>query len=458
MSAALRLTLMYTMICTLSLLSVFMLSYLWLERTLHRQLDEGLINEIGEYRSLLAAQDITVLKDVLEKEAISEGTETIFFRVLDAEGKTLIQTDMSAWQEAPVNAGSLEQALAGTAVLETYEMPSSPYPARIIYGRVSPDSVLQLGESTAGIDEMLRHFRDMLILGTLMLTGSSVFVGWLMARRALSGVIRVTDVARQISNGDWHNRVPVSARMDEIDDLALSFNDMVEHVQVLIRQLKEITDDIAHDLRTPITRMRMATEAISADRTKSPDATALADEITEDCDRLLEIINTMLEISQTEAGVRPIALENLDLAVIVEDVCELFRPAAEDKGIHMVFESAPGLIVSGEGKRLKRATAHIVDNAIKYTEPGGAVTVRCQCAGTMASVSTQDTGIGIPLADMEKIFARFYRVDQSRGTGGNGLGLCLSRAIIRAHGGDIRVDSEEGAGSTFVMQLPLASE
>ena len=457
MSAALRLTLLYTLICTLSLFTVLLLSYLWLERTLQRRLDEDLISEIGEYRSLLAAQDLAVLNDVLEKEAISEGTETIFFCVLDAEGKTLIQTDMSAWQDLGVNASSLEQALAGTVVLETHETSSRPYPARIIYGRISPDSVLQLGESTAGIGEMLRHFRGILILGTIMLTGFSVVVGWLMARRALSGVIRVTDVARQISNGDWQNRVPVSARMDEIDDLALSFNEMVEHVQLLIRQLKEITDDIAHDLRTPITRMRMATEAISADRTKSPDATVLADEITEDCDKLLEIINAMLEISQTEAGVRPIVLENLDLAVTVEDVCELFRPAAEDKGIHMSFESGAGLIVSGEGKRLKRAAAHIVDNAIKYTEPGGTVAVRCGCTDTAVFVSVQDTGIGIPPDDVEKIFARFYRVDQSRGTGGNGLGLCLSRAIVRAHGGDIQVESEEGKGSTFVMQLPLVS-
>lgn len=454
-SVAFRLTVMYALICAVSLLAVLVASYLALQGTLQRRLDEGLRSEIGEYAALLETQDIEVLKDVLEHEAVSEGTDQVFFRVLNTAGDEAISTDMTAWDDVRVNRPYLLTAAEGRTVFETHRHQSRQYPVRIVYGRIGAGLILQLGESTASNVETLQHFRRVFGLGTIGFVLCSMIVGMVMARRALSGVRRVAQGARAISSGGWDCRVPVSHRNDEIDELAVSFNEMVERIQALIRELKEVTDDIAHDLRTPVTRMRAAAEAALVRVGEPGNDEDLAGHIVEECDQLHDLINTMLEISETEAGARPLVREHNDISMIVEDVCELFESAAEDKGIALNLSLGEGLVVDGEAKRLTRAFAHILDNAIKYTESGGTITVECSRTNEVAGVTVRDTGTGIPEEDLDKVFARFHRVDKSRTKGGNGLGLSLSRAILRAHGGDVTVTSVLGEGSTFTVTIPL---
>lgn len=454
-SVAFRLTVMYALICTASLLAVLLVSYLALQSALQRSLDEGLISEVEEYAALLESQNTEVLRDVLEHEAISEGTDKVFFRVLTTAGDEVLSTDMTAWDDVGVNRPHVLNAAEGRIVFETHRHENRPYPVRIVYGRVGPDLILQLGESTASNAQTLQHFRLVFGLGTIGFVFCSMLVGIVMARRALSGVWRITEGVRAISAGGWDCRVPVSHRNDEIDELAVSFNEMVQRIQTLIRELKEVTDDIAHDLRTPVTRMRVAAEAALSRIGEPGNDEEVAGHVIEECDQLLDLINTMLEISQTEAGARPLVREHNDISLVVRDICELFESAAEDKGITLNLSEGPELLVNGEAKKLKRAIAHIVDNAIKYTEPGGTIAVECFRAGDMASVSVCDTGIGIPEEDLDKVFARFYRVDRSRGKGGNGLGLSLSRAILRVHGGDVTVRSVLGEGSAFTAAIPL---
>lgn len=456
-SLAFRLTLTYAFISTISLLAVLAVSYLALQSTLQSRLDEEMAGEIQEYGSLLQTQDLAVLRDVLAREAVSEGTDRIFFRVLNPAGDEVISTDMTAWDGVGVNKSSLLSAAGGKTVFETARYGTRPYPVRILYGRIGADLVMQMGESSSANAKTLQGFRKVFGLGILGCVCCSIAVGILMARRSLKGVRDVTRAAGRISSGDWDSRVPVSRRYDEIDELAASFNAMVEHVHALIRELKEVTDDIAHDLRTPITRMRVAAETALSNASKPRDEEQLAGNIVEECDRVLELINTMLDISQTEAGARPLARERIDLSSVVEDVYELFRPAAEDKGVALRLEQQRQMLVDGDTRRLKRAIAHIVDNAVKYTMPGGSVTVNCSGNADKADVSISDTGVGIPEEDLEKVFARFYRVDKSRAEAGNGLGLSLSRAILRAHGGDVTVTSVFGEGSTFTATVPAVN-
>ncbi len=446
---------MYALICTASLLAVLIVSYLALQGTLQLRLDEGLMSEVEEYGALLKTQNIEVLRDVLAREAASEGTDRVFFRVLNTAGDEVLATDMAAWGDVGVHRPHLLTAAEGKSVFETYRHQDRPYPVRIVYGRVGPELVLQLGESTASNAQTLQHFRQVFGLGTIGFVFCSTIVGIVMARRALSGVRRVTQGVKGISSGGWDCRVPVSHRNDEIDELAVSFNEMVERIQSLIRELKEVTDDIAHDLRTPVTRMRAAAEAALSRVGEPGNDEEVAGHVVEECDQLLDLINTMLEISQTEAGARPLAREPNSISTIVEDVCDLFGSAAEDKGVCLDVSRGEQLLVNCEAQRLKRAIAHILDNAIKYTKSGGTIAVECSRLGDMASVSVRDTGLGIPEEDLEKVFARFYRVDKSRAESGNGLGLSLSRAILRAHGGDIVVKSVFGEGSTFTVTLPL---
>ena len=455
-SVAFRLTLMYAIICTVSLLLVLSFSYLALQSTLQIRLDEGLASEIDEYGSLLTTQDLEVLKDVLRQEAASEGTEQVFFRIYNRTGEEVFSTDRTAWNDVKMSRPYLLAALEGETVFETHRHADRTHPVRIVYGHIGNNLVLQLGESTTANVETLQNFRNVFELGILAFIIISMLVGTVMAQRALSGVRRVTQAARDISSGGWNNRVPVSHRHDEIDELAISFNEMVEHIQTLIRELKEVTDDIAHDLRTPITRMRITAEA-ALSLSQNPEAQEeIAGQVLEDCDQLLDLINTMLEISQTEAGAKPLIIERVDISLVVEDVIELFRSSTEDKGLSLSFTGKNGLVVDGEAKSLKRAIAHLLDNAIKYTAPGGRITVACSRMRDKAILVISDTGVGIPEEDHDKIFERFYRIDKSRTKGGNGLGLSLSRAIFRAHSGDISVKSKPGEGSTFNVIIPLA--
>jgi signal transduction histidine kinase len=195
---------------------------------------------------------------------------------------------------------------------------------------------------------------------------------------------------------------------------------------------------------------------LTADGTSRESATAAADTI-EECDRLLGMINTMLDITETEAGAGRLDRIAVDLSALVQDVCELFQPLADDKKITIVANVAPGALVLGDLQRLQRMMANLLDNAIKYTPPGGRVAVAVRGDAKTAVITVTDTGIGIAEKELPHIFERFYRGDRSRPQTGTGLGLSLARAIASAHGGSITVASTPGAGSTFTVTLPLLS-
>jgi heavy metal sensor kinase len=457
-SLAFRLSLMYAALCFLSVVAVLLISYLVLDHSMKSLVDEDLIGEVFEYRALMETQEMPVLFDVLDHEADSEGTGQTFFRVVRASGETLYETDMSEWPDVTVKPELLARANRGEDVFDLYQNPAQEFPARLAYGSIGEGLVLQLGESTTVNEMLLRQFRRVFFGAAAAFLFCSFLAGGYMGRRALAGVQRLTLAAGQIAAGAWEHRVPVSHRHDELDELAAAFNLMVDRIQVLFRELREVTDDIAHDLRTPLMRIRGEAEmALREDAPHEP-AQELFGSVLEECDQMLNLINTMLEISQTESGAVSMERAVVDLGELAEDICELFRPAAEDKDIDLRYSAESETRVSGHSQRLQRALAHLVDNAIKYTAPGGQVEVRCGISDGNAFVKVSDTGLGIPAAALAEVFSRFYRVDASRTEPGNGLGLSLAQAIIRAHGGAITVESEEGRGSTFTLRVPEMRE
>lgn len=457
-SLAFRLTALYTITGVLAVVVVLGGSYFILKGQLTQQMDQSLLNEIEEYAALIAVQPLNVVRDVLDQEVMSEGSNTLFFRIFDADGKPIFATDLNAWAGSDSNRTHILAALQGRTVFENFQQTGEPFPARIVYSRISNGRVLQIGETTAGNALVLRHFRTVFFLVTLVLALCSLVTGWLLARSTLKSLQRVTRAARAISAGDWSCRVAVSDRGDEIDILALAFNEMIERIQVLVRELRNVSDDIAHDLRTPITRLRVAAENLLRRDAPRAEQEETAVVILESCDELLGLINTMLEISQTEAAGILDATVSVDYSALVEDVCDLFRPAAEDKGINFVTNIKPSVFVRGDIRTLRRALANIVDNAVKYTDADGEVSVLLDVQGARVATRVKDTGPGIHDEHIEKIFSRFYRVDSSRTEGGNGLGLSLSRAICRAHGGDVTVRSTVGVGSDFLMLLKGAEK
>jgi len=283
-------------------------------------------------------------------------------------------------------------------------------------------------------------------------------IGWFMARRALAGVESVTRTARRISGGSLTERVPVTGRADEIDQLAVTFNQMLERIQTLVTGIKEMTDNIAHDLKSPITRIRGQAELtllVSGSGSRE-EYEAMAASVIEECDRLIEMINTMLFISRTEAGVTQPELAEMDIAALVRDACRLFRAPAEEKGITLDGRGPERLALSGDIRLIQRLVGNLLDNGIKYTGENGRVDVTVRSsAGSRVEIEVRDTGPGISATDLPHVFERFYRGDPSRSRTGAGLGLSFARAVARAHGGEITAASSPGEGSTFTVTLPV---
>jgi signal transduction histidine kinase len=231
---------------------------------------------------------------------------------------------------------------------------------------------------------------------------------------------------------------------------------MLERIQSLIAEMKEVTDNIAHDLRSPITRIRGLAE-ITLISEKDIDAYQnMAASTVEECDRLLRMINMMLEISETEAGVSTLNRSDVNVSGLIEEACDLYQPLAEDRGINIEVNVPTRCQLFGDKGKLQRVLSNLLDNAIKYTTPGGKIIVSSEEVDKKVIISIHDTGIGISEDEISRIFERFYRGDKSRSIPGAGLGLSLVQAIVRSHGGEIKVSSSSGVGSTFTVSLPFA--
>ena len=296
---------------------------------------------------------------------------------------------------------------------------------------------------------MLRGF--LLALAGVLIFGGPV--GWFMARRALRGVEAVTRAAGEIADGALDRRVPVGARGDELDRLARTFNTMLDRIQTLIFGMRDMADNLAHDLRGPLARLRAGAELSVAGGGAAPEHQALAADTIEECDHLLEMLNTTLDIAEADAGAAKLDSARVDLAELVRAAGELFQTVAEDNRIALVLDVPAHCWIVGDRQRLQRVVANLIDNALKYTPAGGRVRTALQPLGERVRLTVEDSGVGIARDELQRIFQRFYRGDQSRSHRGFGLGLSLARSFVRAHGGDITVDSTPGRGSTFTVEL-----
>jgi signal transduction histidine kinase len=230
---------------------------------------------------------------------------------------------------------------------------------------------------------------------------------------------------------------------------------MQDRIQTLIVELKDVTNNVAHDLRSPITRMRgMAETTLTGDQSLE-DYRDLAGVVVEESDRLVGMVNIMLEIAETDAGLRPLANDPVDIRIMIQDVTELFSSVAQDKRIHLTSDiSAEELLLYGDRSRLQRALANVLDNSLKFTPQGGHVHVSADVVNRQIVVTVKDSGPGIPTNDLPRIFDRFYRGDQSRSTPGSGLGLTLVDSIVRAHGGRLKVVNVEPQGLLVEFSFP----
>ncbi|HVW93851.1 MAG TPA: HAMP domain-containing sensor histidine kinase [Devosia sp.] len=291
------------------------------------------------------------------------------------------------------------------------------------------------------------------VVGILVL---SIVTGAITARRVLRRIDAINATSSTIMAGNLSERVPITRRNDEFDGLATNLNAMLDRIEGLMQGLKEVTDNVAHDLKTPLTRLRnKAEQALRDGGGSEAQREALETTITES-DKLIRTFNALLMIARAEAGAPSGAFADVDVSAVVADVAELYGPVVEDAGLALDVDVTEGIHLRANRELLGQALVNLVDNAMKYAKPedgGGRITVGVRETAGRVLIEVADNGPGIPAADREHVVQRFVRLEKSRTEPGSGLGLSLVAAVARLHKGSFRIE-DNGPGVRAVIDLP----
>ncbi|MEP7240670.1 MAG: HAMP domain-containing sensor histidine kinase [Devosia sp.] len=320
---------------------------------------------------------------------------------------------------------------------------------RLIVGR---DVVERRGLTAIVLQAFLLAVAGILAFATL----AGVLTAWRVLRR----IDAINATSAKIMSGNLSERIPVTRRNDEFDVLATSLNAMLDRIEGLMQGLKEVTDNVAHDLKTPLTRLRTQAEAALRD-SSGPEQQRQALETTlSESDKLIRTFNALLMIARAEAGAPSGAFADVDVSTVARDVAELYEPAAEEQGITLDTAIADGVHLRANRELIGQALVNLVENALKYYEPvegqAGRVTVSAQVEKGRVLLAVSDNGPGIPAEDRKRVVERFVRLEKSRTESGSGLGLSLVNAVAQLHKGSFRIE-DNGPGVRAVLDLPAAA-
>ena len=311
---------------------------------------------------------------------------------------------------------------------------------------VLPDgNILSVGDNVTNDERHARWVLAVLLATSVLILVVGGIVGVMMARRFAAPLGLMAKAARCIERGDYSVRISDTSVSFEIAELEGAFNTMAREIEKTLTELRVLTENMAHDLRTPLTRLKAAAElhAMGVDS-----AGNLAENVMEETDSMLAMINMMLEISQTEYGVTRVPMEELDLVPFFGEMLELYSAFADDRGISLSAQLPSGpVLFRGHKGRLQQMVGNLLDNAVKFTPGGGHVVVRLTAAPIVIEV--ENSGPGIEAKDIPYVFKRFWRADSSRSLQGNGLGLALVKAIAESYGGSVSCRSVPGRTTTF---------
>ena len=424
----------------------------------------SLHDETGELSALIDADD-PAARGMHHKERNLTTTPLdpdldLLIQVRDASGQ--IQYSTAAFLSLSLPQDLIAQALDGKTTLVTMAVSSGQHIR--LYGQ--PLSyhqrilgVVLVGAALSPLENTLQHVSvELLILAPLVLVFGVVGNCWL-AKRAFRPITRLTTIARTIQQGDLHSRVPVPHTNDEVHLLAVTFNEMIDHIEKLLSHQRRFLSDASHELRTPVAALRSMIEVALAQPRSMEDYTSLLQEMNGQMERLGHLITRLLMLARADEGQINFEREILCLDVLAEAVVTTLEPLAAERGIALQKQIETSAIVLGDEARLMQVVMNLLDNALTYTDRGGNVMLLLEKTSTHVFLRVRDTGCGIPEDHLPHIFERFYRVDRarSRSVGGAGLGLAITKWIVTMHDGTMTVESYPGKGSLFSVILPLAA-
>jgi heavy metal sensor kinase len=292
-----------------------------------------------------------------------------------------------------------------------------------------------------------------MVIGGLILLIGLAGGSWFVSR-ALRPIENISSTAVKISAGDLSQRINVAEAESELGQLAAVLNSTFARLESAFAQQQQFTSDAAHELRTPVSVMlTQAQTALNRERT-APEYRETVEACQRAAQRMRKLIESLLALARLDAGQEVLKRLRFDFSKTVSDCVDMVKPMAGERGAKIFTELSP-VEITGDSERLAQVVTNLLTNAIQYNLPDGEVRVKLESQNGLAVLTVSDTGAGISAEDLLRLFERFYRADKSRSTGGNGLGLAISKAVVEAHGGTIEVASEENAGTTFTVRLPM---
>lgn len=456
-----------TFILIFSLFAILLLAFITWQSSvqIQRQQADEIDREVRVLQRIDTSQGIRALAFAVERISRSPGPGVYFLgdasgqyllgNVTDVPANVLIEPGIYSFDyeranplaDPPPRNGGIpvaEPTRPGFAVVRSVELSNG---MRLVVGR---DVIERRGFSAIIVQSFL--------FGVLGIIVFSIIAGGVTARRVLKRIDTIRDTSTKIMSGNLSERVPITSRNDEFDGLATNLNAMLDRIEQLLKGLKEVTDNVAHDLKTPLTRLRNQAESALRDGASDESRQQALETTIAESDRLIQTFNALLMIARAEAGAPSGALADIDVSAVVADLAELYGPVAEDEGILLETSIEEAVHLRASRELIGQAMVNLLENAVKYARPDGGqgrISVGLRRHEGRVLIEVADNGPGIAVEDRQRVLQRFVRLEKSRSEPGSGLGLSLVDAVARLHGGTFRIE-DNAPGVRAVIDLPGA--
>jgi len=453
---SLKLSVLYALFFVVSSGGLFVVAYYLIDNLIERQEREIVRDRIQEYRAWYGEGGLRALKARFDQQS-GTAKDIFFVRIVGPLNQVLFVSfpqgfkgvDDGQLGSVPRTEEELWLTIRDQAEKEAWTIGVAALPGGL---------KLQVGKSSTQAQGLLSFFRTVFLMFSVPILLLGIIGGGLVTFRAIRPIRHLIQTVRDIlKTGKMSLRVPAKGERGEMVELVSLFNQMLDKNDSLIQAMHQSLDNVAHDLRTPMTRLRGVAELALQDA-QDPNACreALAD-CMEESERVLTMLNALMDVAEAETGAMRLEITEVSVPEVMDSIIDLYEMVAEDKSITLTRNLPQELFIRADRTRFQQVMANLLDNAIKYSGEGREIEISAQTGDACAIISISDQGMGIPPSDINKIWDRLYRGDHSRSQRGLGLGLSFVRAIVHAHGGTVSVESELNKGSRFTIRMPVGN-